>query len=154
MQDLLVRLYDLPGYAPDDLPAQVKIKRAIAPELEVVASWVGAHFSSVWESECRVAFSHHPVGCLVAYEVGSIVGFACYDTTARGFFGPMGVLDTSRGQGIGSALLLKAMHALKHLGYVYGIIGGAGPVEFYRRVVDAQVIENSNPGLYRDLLRK
>ena len=32
-------------------------------------------------------------------------------------------------------------------------IGGAGPVEFYRKAVGATVIEGSVPGIYRNLLK-
>lgn len=154
MQDMLVRLYDLPNDHSDDrIRGKVKIKRALAPELEIVASWVAQHFSGLWESECRVAFSHSPVGCFVAYIEGEIIGFACYNTTAKAFFGPTGVLENYRGWGIGRALLLESLYALKYEGYVYAIIGGVGPVGFYQKTVGAQVIENSDPGIYRDLLR-
>ena len=37
-------------------------------------------------------------------------------------------------------------------GEVHGIIGDAGPVDFYRRCCGAVVIENSNPGVYRAML--
>jgi hypothetical protein len=36
---------------------------------------------------------------------------------------------------------------------VYGIIGGVGPVEFYRKTVGAVKIEGSTPGIYRNILR-
>ena len=52
---------------------------------------------------------------------------------AQGFFGPTGVEQTERGNGIGKALLMESLWGLRELGYVYGIIGGAGPVEFYQR---------------------
>jgi hypothetical protein len=45
------------------------------------------------------------------------------------------------------------MHALKELGYAYGIIGAAGPTEFYERVVNAHLIPDSEPGIYRDMLK-
>lgn len=155
MQDMLVRLYDLPAYNTGCFERDgVKIKRAIGPELEVVSRWVGDHFSKVWESECRVAFSHSPISCFVAYEAQKIVGFACYNTTAKNFFGPTGVLDQQRGKGIGKALLLEALYALKYDGYAYAIIGGVGPADFYRSAVDAELINKSSPGIYRDLLKE
>jgi hypothetical protein len=39
------------------------------------------------------------------------------------------------------------------LGYAYGIIGSAGPVEFYQKTVAAIVIPDSSPGVYTNLLR-
>jgi len=49
--------------------------------------------------------------------------------------------------------LLEALYALKHEGYAYAIIGGVGPVDFYKNAVDAELINKSDPGAYRDLLK-
>jgi predicted N-acetyltransferase YhbS len=65
----------------------------------------------------------------------------------------MGVVDQVKGRGIGRSLVLACMEGLRELGYVYGIIGAAGPVEFYQKTVGAVVIENSDPGIYRDFLK-
>ena len=62
-----------------------------------------------------------------------------------------------RGRGLGTALLLASLWGLADLGYAYGIIGAAGPVEFYHKTVGAIVIPDSEPGtypgVYADLLR-
>jgi hypothetical protein len=39
------------------------------------------------------------------------------------------------------------------MGYVYGVIGRAGPIEFYQRTIGAVVIPDSDPGIYVDLLK-
>jgi len=39
------------------------------------------------------------------------------------------------------------------MGYAYGIIGGAGPTEFYERAVGATVILDSVPGIYADPIK-
>ncbi len=70
------------------------------------------------------------------------------------FFGPTRVLDSERGKGIGKALLLRSLRAMRDEGYVYAIIGGVGPAEFYEKCVGATLIEGSTPGIYRDLLGK
>jgi len=44
------------------------------------------------------------------------------------------------------------MEGLKDLGYVYGIIGGVGPREFYEKACGAVEIPGSDPGIYRDIL--
>jgi GNAT superfamily N-acetyltransferase len=82
-----------------------------------------------------------------------VIGFAGYECTRKAFFGPTGVLESERGSGIGTALLIASLWGLRELGYVYGIIGGAGPVEFYERAVGAIVIPESAPGIYTDLLK-
>ena len=61
--------------------------------------------------------------------------------------------ENERGRGIGKALLIAALWGLRELGYVYGIIGAAGPVEFYKEAVGAIVIPDSEPGIYTDLLK-
>jgi hypothetical protein len=58
-----------------------------------------------------------------------------------------------RGAGIGKALLLASLVGLRELGYVYGIIGRAGPIAFYQEFVGAVEIPGSDPGIYTDLLR-
>ncbi len=155
MIDMLVRLYELPDSR--DLYAGVEergvvLRRARAYERHIVAAWAGKHFSPKWESEVKIAFSRQPVTCYIATKDKEILGFACYETSARGFYGPTGVSEEARGTGIGKALLFKCMEGLKDLGYVYGIIGGVGPREFYEKVCGAVEIPGSDPGIYRDIL--
>ena len=81
-----------------------------------------------------------------------ILGFAGYDCTYKDFFGPTGVDETQRGKGIGGALFLRCMEAMRDEGYGYAIIGSAGPVDFYNKMSGAIVIENSSPGIYKELI--
>ena len=43
---------------------------------------------------------------------------------------------------------------MKDMGYAYAIIGGVGPAAFYTKVCGAKIIENSDPGVYKDFLGK
>ena len=176
--DLLVRLYALPPLAPrlDALaPAGVTVRRALASERHAVVAFAETHGSRGWASECEVAFARRPIGCFVAVESGpapaagargvvapgggypsspeTLVGFACIEATAPGFFGPQAVRDDRRGKGIGAALLLSALHALGAEGHAYAIVGWASELEFYRKVAGAVPIAGSEPGLYRAPLR-
>jgi predicted GNAT family acetyltransferase len=156
MPDMLAKLYNLPE--PGELlqklsTAGVSIRRAIAPEKHLVTQWVSAQFNAPWASECEVAFAHVPVGCFIAVTQNRLLGFACYDATQKGFFGPTGVSSDMRGRGVGAALLLAALHAMRAEGYGYAIIGAVGPAEFYTQVVGATLIDDSSPGIYRGLLR-
>ncbi len=156
MTDMLVRLYDLPTVAPpaETLKAHdIVIRRALASEKSVALAWVGGTFNKAWASECDVAFSNRPISCYVAIKNGTLVGFACYDSICRDFFGPTAVTDAHRGLGIGKALLLKCLYSMKEQGYAYAIIGGVGPTEFYAKAVGATVIDGSDPGIYRGLLK-
>jgi predicted N-acetyltransferase YhbS len=63
-------------------------------------------------------------------------------------------MESERGKGIGKALLLVCLAGLREMGYAYGIIGGAGPTDFYAKECGAVVIEGSVPGVYADPLKK
>jgi GNAT superfamily N-acetyltransferase len=108
------------------------------------------HGSEGWASECEAAFARLPVACFVAVERGAeaLIGFACYEATCRDFFGPELVHPERRGRGVGRALLLAALEAMRAHGYAYAIVGWASSVDFYRRAVGAVVIEGSEPGIY------
>jgi hypothetical protein len=155
MGDLLVRLYDLP-----EVPSEAKvaaagivIRRALPPERHFLTDWVGKHFSPYWVSEVEMAMSHLPATCWIAVRDNRILGFACHDATARGFFGPTGVDEAERGQGIGEALLFATLRGMRESGYGYAVIGSPGPVEFYKRRLDALDIPKSDPGIYAGMLR-
>jgi GNAT superfamily N-acetyltransferase len=155
MSDLLVRLYDLPesGAGPRLAAAGITIRRALPPERGLITAWVEQHFHSFWAAEVAVAMSQHPMTTWVAVKDGELLGFACHDATARGFFGPTGVAEAARGQGVGEALLLATLRGMREAGYAYAVIGDPGPVEFYLKRLDATVIPNSSPGIYRGMLR-
>lgn len=154
MIDMLVRLYDLPD-ASETIHAVaargITLRRARAFELHTVAAFART-FSEKWASEVHVALSRQPAACFIATKDRQVIGFACYDTTMRGFFGPTGVSEEARGQGVGKALLFLALHALRDTGHAYAIIGGVGPREFYRQTCGAIEIPGSDPGIYGDIL--
>ena len=66
---------------------------------------------------------------------------------------PPRVAEAERGKGIGEALLFATLRGMYEAGYAYAIIGGVGPVDFYRRHLDVAVIPGSDPGIYRGMLR-
>lgn len=153
--DLLVNLYSrrLEELGQRAKAVAANIRVALPPEQHIVKDWVGAHFSPYWVSEVSAAMAHQPPGCLIATIDGQLVGFACYDATARGFFGPTGVAEDQRGKGIGLALFYHALVAMKAQGYAYAIIGSAGPVDFYVNAVGAMPIPSDNEDIYQGLLR-
>jgi GNAT superfamily N-acetyltransferase len=155
MIDMLVRLYALPDSTDFYQAVEnggVTLRRARAFEKHTVAAFAKAHFSEKWVSEVEVALSRQPITCFIATKDKKILGFACYDTTQKGFFGPTGVSEEARGLGLGKALLFKALEGLRDSGYAYGIIGGVGPKEFYAKNCGAIEIPGSDPGTYADLL--
>ena len=118
-----------------------------------VIEWVRKEFSQTWADEVTVGHMKKPVTVYVAVREGKLLGFGAYECTARNFFGPTGVAKSERNKGIGKALLLACLHAMREMGYAYCIIGGVGPAEFYTRCVGATVIPESTPGIYADRLK-
>ena len=155
MPDLLVRLYDLPVLDSEArvAAAGIVVRRALPAEGLVVERWVGEHFNETWVSECTATMSRQPPTAWLAVRAEALLGFACYDASAKGFFGPTGVDDRHRGQGIGEALMMATLRAMRADGYGYAVIGDAGPVGFYQRRLDVMVIPNSTPGIYAGMLR-
>lgn len=156
MTDMLVKLYELPedwSFLTEQNARGITLRKPIGPEHQLVIEWVRENFSAGWASETSVALSNRPVSCFIALNKDAPVGFACYDATALGFFGPSGVERMYRGRGTGRALLMACLADMKLKGYGYAIIGGAGPAEFYRKTVGAVEIPESTPGIYESLLR-
>ncbi|HEV7746240.1 MAG TPA: hypothetical protein VGO56_14665 [Pyrinomonadaceae bacterium] len=155
MPDLLVNLLKLPPLEPALLEvskANIVLRRAQPFELTAVRSFIEREFSAAWADEASVGFAAKPVSVFIAISEKQIVGFGAYECTRRAFFGPTGVSAPVQGRGVGKALLLASLWGLLELGYVYGIIGRAGPIEFYEKAVGAVVIADSDPGIYTDLL--
>lgn len=152
MPDMLVRLYALPEGRPSRLDPDIRIRRALAAERRAVIPWIEERFGAGWAGEAETAFSSTPARIHIAHHRDRIVGFACHDVTALGFFGPTGVDETMRGKGIGEALLVESLLSMRAAGYAYAIIGGVGPAEFYARAVGAVEIAGSTPGIYDGML--
>ena len=153
MPDLLVNLLKLPAiqHLEQDL---FTIRRAQPFEASQLRRFIEENFSASWADETAVGFANKPVTIFVATIEQRLVGFAAYECTRRNYFGPTGVVDHAQERGIGKALLLASMWAMREMGYVYAIIGSAGPVSFYEKTVAAIVIPDSEPGIYTDFLKE
>ena len=153
MPDMLVKLLELPDYHEDmaKLKEQgINIRRIQPYEISLLRRFVMDTFGEGWADEVMNAFTHQPVTCYIATKDKKIIGFGAYECTRRDYFGPTGLAKEYRGRGSGKVLYLACMHGLHDLGYVYGIVGGAGPVDFYAKCSSATVIPDSMPGCYGD----
>ena len=155
MGDMLVDLQELPDYR-EELErlneCGIIVRRAKPMELSIVRRFVHYTFDEGWADQAVNTFTNHPPTCYIATYDKRIVGFAAYEGTCKNFFGPTGVQTDFRDRGIGRALLIACMHAMREMGYAYAVIGSAGPVDFYARHVGAIQIPNSEPGIYTDML--
>lgn len=155
MTDMLVKLYNLPeslSSFSNLVAAEIMIRKPIGAEKSMIVQWVRENFGEFWASEMEITFSRSPVSCYIAQQDQKMVGFACYDAAALGYFGPTGVADAFQRKGIGKALLLACLHEMKLKGYGYAIIGWVELQEFYEKTVGAIVIPDSTPGIWKDWL--
>ena len=151
MTDMLIKLYELEGlesFEADQKAHGIALRKPIGPEKHTVIAWVLDQFGEAWASEVDVALSHQPRTCYVAVKDTRIIGFACYDATALGFFGPIGVAKSHRKNGTGRALLKACLLDMKSKGYGYAVVGAVKDVQFYERAAGALEIPDSDPGLY------
>lgn len=152
MPDMLARLYDLPDASPYYRRAEeagVAVRRAEPWERTGFRAFVEKEFWPAWADEAEISYSNLPITAFVAAQGNKIVGFASYECTRRGYFGPTGVREDLRGNGIGAALLFRCLEAMFEMGYAYAIIGGvAGAQPFYEKVCGAFVIPGSEQGIY------
>ena len=154
--DMLVSLYSLPS-AEEELEKMskrgIRIIRAFPPNRLQVVEWVKEHSSIYAAGEADCCFKSSNPTIFLAIKNEKIIGYACYNATAPDFFGPTEVIESEQGQGVGRALLIASLQALRDEGYGYAIIGGVGPAEFYKKSVGAIEIEGSSPGLYENMLK-
>jgi GNAT superfamily N-acetyltransferase len=157
MPDMLVKLYDLKddwSFLDEQQKQGITVRKPIGPEKHLIEDWVCEHFGDAWASETDRAISNRPVSCFIATREKALIGFSCYDATALGVYGPVGVDESCRGKGTGRALLLACMLDMKLRGYAYAVIGCTHVYEFYQKCVGATVIPDSDPSIWKDWLRR
>ncbi|MDR2929977.1 MAG: GNAT family N-acetyltransferase [Propionibacteriaceae bacterium] len=159
MSDMLVKLYAMDFRFDAELAAKgIVVKRAYPGDKALVLDFVRQTFPAnlSWLAECEYALNRDPVSCHIAVLDHQIVGFACYDATAKGFFGPTGVSASHRQLGIGRELLLRCLWSMREVGYGYAVIGWAAPdaLGFYERSCGATLIPDSTPdkSVYRNMV--
>ncbi len=157
MADMLVKLYNIPDSSTlveKPLEDGIRIKKALAPDRSRVIDFSKICAKDDYSDEVNAAFCNNPVTCYIATREKKIIGFACYEATAKNFFGPMAVLESERKKGIGKALLLRSLESMQELGYAYAVIGwpAKSAVDFYKKCVGAVMIDESSSGVYKRMI--
>jgi len=153
MSDMLIKLYALENdwrFLTGQKQLGIDIRKPIGPENHIILNWVTTHFGAGWASETAAAISNKPRTCFVAVKKKAIIGFACYDATALGFFGPIGVENEHRKRGTGTALMNACLLDMKLKGYGYAIVGAVENPAYYKKAVGALEIPDSSPGIYKN----
>ncbi|WP_263769460.1 GNAT family N-acetyltransferase [Propionivibrio soli] len=156
MTDMLVKLYDFTNTSKKEEVERngVFVKRAMALDRHLITDFVHDQFSRTnagWVGECELALSQQPTTCYIAVHDKKIVGFCCWDGTAKGMLGPLGVSEKWRGRGIARELVLSCLLSMREAGYAYAVIGWVSSEEFYSKLCGAIAIPDSHPGVYSRL---
>lgn len=115
------------------------LSRATIAEVEDTAAFARAYFSEGWRQEVADAAAFEPIPLFIARDGAEIVGFAAYDVTGYGRFGPTGTRPDYRHRGIGRALCRLCLLDMRARGDDVAHIGWAGPIAFYARAVGARI---------------
>lgn len=155
MADMLVNLYEISEDCGTVKDSNIKIHRVLPPDASRLKSFIRENFNDQWVSEAEASLSRPNPTCYIAILNKEIVGFACYEATAPGMFGPTGVREDLRGKNVGSVLLMKSLHGLKELGYGYAIIGGVGGArKFYEKTCNALWLDMFTNSVYSRMTTK
>jgi mycothiol synthase len=118
----------------------ITVRRVSPGEAGPLHSWLrrGPWGRSGWPDEAARSTDRDPPGCHIAERSGAYLAFACHGANRRGWFGPMGTLDSEQRRGIGAVLLKRCLADIRNSGQDSAQIGWTGPVQFYARAVGAQ----------------
>lgn len=142
--DMLVNLYAKKWEGVIPALTGYSIRRAMSLEANRLYDFLKENFSTQWAAEVLPGMAKSNPTVFLAYdEAGNIVGFAAYDCTAKGFFGPLGVKESARKKGIGESLTKACFLAMKEEGYGYAVVGSAAVPDWYAKHFDAKDIGNS-----------
>lgn len=154
--DLLVNLYDLQCMHDDQKLKDngITIRRAMSPDKGKIMDFIKTYYDEGWMYESEHAIMNTPISCYIAIKDKEIVGFACYDATVKGYFGPIGIKPGQKGGGIGQSLMYETLLGMKEAGYGYAIIGWVDEaVGFYEKTIKMYQIPDSDPAntVYQNL---
>lgn len=145
---MLVNLYELDdNYSYKSKIHNISIRRILSPSIHYLEDFLLKNFGKGWVSEIKAACYKSNPTCFIAVDdnCNEIVGFAGYDATCKGFFGPLGVNEKYRGKHIAADLIYKSLLAMKEDGYAYAIIGGVEDKVkgLYEKVCNAKSIPST-----------
>ena len=118
----------------------IRIPDAI--EKERIMSWVLEIFGPVWSYETVMSFRHKPPGVVIAEQDGEIVGFAGFGSLELEWFGPLGVVEDPKYEGLSTVLLYRALWEMKLRGQRAAVIPWASHLFFYSQLPNINKIKH------------
>jgi mycothiol synthase len=117
----------------------ITVRRANASDVSTTAAFVLQTFNRGWQIEVEETRRFTPPPLNIAMYQEQVVGFAAYDVTGYGRFGPTGTRPDMRQRGIGGVLLKMCLQQMLDRGDSTAEIAWAGPVAFYTKEVGANI---------------
>lgn len=84
-RDMIVGLTNFPHYEVTN--KKIKLKRAFSGDKDEILNFVHENFQANWTYEVEQSLMQSPGKCFIETEEGKLLGFACYDASAKGFLG-------------------------------------------------------------------
>ncbi|MCX8036240.1 MAG: GNAT family N-acetyltransferase [Candidatus Sumerlaeia bacterium] len=122
------------------LPDGVTICRATPDDCDRTLHAINRMFAMAWWFETSLAFRAAEPTVFIALQDKKVVGFADYDATNIGLFGPTGVHESLRGHKVGAVLFRRCLREMRALGYPYALVPtNLERLNFYYREGGAQI---------------
>ncbi|MHB1356062.1 MAG: GNAT family N-acetyltransferase [Anaerolineae bacterium] len=117
----------------------IVVRRATVADITATAAFTLQTFSRGWQTEVEETrrFLLPPLNIAIFRE--QVVGFAAYDVTGYGRFGPTGTRPDMRQRGIGGVLLKMCLKQMVDRGDTKAEIAWAGPIAFYAKEAGARI---------------
>lgn len=119
------------------VPDRPLVDDAVPADEAELAEFLATRWPGNWEDEARRAF--HAGHLVLARDDAGLAGFCAWDVGWPGWLGPMAGRTADRGQGVGAALVLAALHRMRAAGRDTAEIAWVGPLRFYAKVAGAWV---------------
>jgi mycothiol synthase len=139
--DLTRRSFDPSGLIDGLRQERIDVRRLGRGDEAAFAAYLGASWGTGWQYQGLQALrsGREPLPGHLALAGDAVVGFAVYDVTRPGWFGPIGTAAARRGKSVGTALLHACLFDWQRQGRHRGEIAGIGPLYFYVTACDAAI---------------
>lgn len=108
--------FDIPSNyeKPKAIKNEIRFQILSQKQISSLEDFIQKHFRFYnWIEEIRLSYRNNPMSTVIALDnEGQIVGWACFNISFPGCFGPTGVQKKLRGKGIGSELLKWCIYQL------------------------------------------
>ena len=118
---------------------EVVVRRVETEDRPTLDAYLAENWSASWRVEMLETLDADPPTGFIALRGPEIVAFAAYGVARPSWFGPTGTNESERGRGIGAALLLRCLDALRAAGHPRAEICWTNVWPFYAKVADARI---------------